>query len=276
VDAVLVASPSDTHAEISVAALSAGKHLLVEKPIALTLEDADRLCEAEQWSKKIAAVGLFLRHSDLFTALRENLSRVGHPITVTSAFHNHIARRRTVSGYERQRARGGGALFDLAYHHFDLYAWLLDSPLVAVDCRIETRDTEDDVAHTLVTLANGVRVAGSFSSATYNENRIDIYGDAGRLMADIYRTTRPRFRPVTESNERRVMREALEAFAAVRVGVNGLPGRKLQPFVAQLKAFYAAATGQPSSLPRVTEGRAALRVVAGAYESARKRCEVVV
>jgi predicted dehydrogenase len=275
-DAVLVASPSDTHADVGVGVLAAGKHLLLEKPIALTLEDADRLSEAERRSGRTAVVGLFLRHHPLFSVLRDLLGRLGRPLFAASAFHNHLARRQTVSGYERRRATGGGVLFDLAYHHFDLCTWLFDSPPVAVQCWLDTRATEDDNAQTILTLASGVRIVSTFSSGTLNENRVEIFGDAGRLVADMYRTSRPRFRPVGERLERRILAEAWEAVGVLGVGANAVSGAKLQPFVTQLEAFGDAVAGRGTPPPRLADGRLALRVVLAAYESARTGHQVAI
>ncbi len=273
-DALIVATPSVSHAEIGIAALQAGKHLLLEKPIALTLEDAARLCAEARRTSRVAAVGFYLRYLSQVRDLRASIQQCGDPTGAISSFHNHLGRRRTVSGYERARATGGGVLYDLAYHHIDLYSFLFDSPAVAIDCRLESRITEDDIAFSVVTLANGVRIAGSFSSTSYNENKIDVYGTDGRLSFDMYRTSRPRFRPVTESNVQRVWKEFLEGVQALAIGLNALPRLKLQPFVAQLEAFRAAALGRSAPVPHMESGETALRVVQAAYESSKQLREI--
>src|SRR5438552_1935699 len=62
VDAVLVAAPAATHAEIVVAALDAGLHVLVEKPLCITLADADRIIAARDRADKVVQVGYTKRH----------------------------------------------------------------------------------------------------------------------------------------------------------------------------------------------------------------------
>lgn len=276
IDVVLIASPSDTHCEIALKALAAGKHILLEKPIALNMEDADRLCEAEQASGNVAGVGLYLRHLPLFCHLREQLPSAGGVTAVMSAFHNHLNRRQTVSGYERRRSSGGGVLYDLAYHHFDLYRWLLPTAPVAVDCRLRSIATDDDVAVTRVTMADGSFALGSFSSVTYNENSIRLYGDAGAIAADMYADLKPRGRRTGEGNAARVWRTTIEGVSSAAVGVNIVPRVKLSPFIAQWRSLRDTILGDPATttLARIEEGRAALRLVSAAYTSATTGREV--
>ena len=61
IDAVVVATPSDLHAELSCRALSAGKHVLCEKPMALTLEDCDRMLAAARAAGRVLMIGHCIR-----------------------------------------------------------------------------------------------------------------------------------------------------------------------------------------------------------------------
>jgi myo-inositol 2-dehydrogenase / D-chiro-inositol 1-dehydrogenase len=273
-DALIVATPSVSHAEIGIAALQAGKHLLLEKPIALTMEESARLCAEARMSDRAACVGLHLRHLRQVGELRGLIQLCGDITGGTSCFNNHLARRNTVSGYERARATGGGVLYDLAYHHFDLYSFLLDSPAVAVECHLDSRITQDDVAFTLVTLANGVKIASSFSSTSYNENYLYVYGTLARVSFDMYRTTHPRLRHVSETNATRLWNELMDGVRSLGMCVNALPSRKIQPFVDQLRAFRERILGNPSSIPSIEIGATALRLVLAAYRSAEERKEI--
>jgi len=274
VDALIVATPSVSHADIGIAVLQGGKHLLLEKPIALTMEESARLCAEARMSDRVACVGLHLRHLRQVRKLRDLIRLCGDVSGGTSCYNNHLSRRNTVSGYERTRATGGGVLYDLAYHHFDLYSFLFDSPAVAVECHLDSRITEDDVAFTLVTLANGVRIAGSFSSTSYNENHLHVYGTRARLSFDMYRTTRPRLRHVSETNAARLWNELMDGVLSLGMCVNVLPSRKIQPFVDQLRAFRARILGNASSMPSIEVGATALRLVLAAYRSAEEGREI--
>ena len=71
IDLVVVATPPVTHAEIACAALEAGKHVLIEKPLATTIADAERIAEAQRKTGRIAAVDYMLRYNPLIAVLAE-------------------------------------------------------------------------------------------------------------------------------------------------------------------------------------------------------------
>lgn len=72
-DALLVCSPNATHAEIALAALDAGVHVLVEKPLCITVADADRLVDAQRRAGRVLQVGYMKRHDRAFAAFRAAL-----------------------------------------------------------------------------------------------------------------------------------------------------------------------------------------------------------
>uniref|UniRef100_UPI002584D28D Gfo/Idh/MocA family protein n=1 Tax=Novosphingobium sp. TaxID=1874826 RepID=UPI002584D28D len=71
VDAVLIASPNALHAAQAAAALAAGKHVLVEKPLALTVEDAELIKRIAEENKRVATVDFVLRYNPLVEMLHE-------------------------------------------------------------------------------------------------------------------------------------------------------------------------------------------------------------
>src|SRR5690606_8987313 len=70
-DALVIATPAATHTELALAALAANKHVLVEKPVALSLADGRRLADAARASSRIALAGHLLVHHPAVAALRE-------------------------------------------------------------------------------------------------------------------------------------------------------------------------------------------------------------
>jgi predicted dehydrogenase len=119
VDLVAVCTPPDRHADVAVAALEAGRGVLVEKPLAMTLEDADRIVAAAA-EGQLAATGFQLR------------------------CHRKVPRRaREISGvWSGPSTAGGrlaGPLLDRAVHHVDLWRALLGDE-VAEACAVETAD----------------------------------------------------------------------------------------------------------------------------------------
>lgn len=73
-DAVVVAAPPQTHAEVAIAALEAGLHTLVEKPIALSVGDANRMVEAAEASDATAMVGYMKRHDPTYLEMQERVA----------------------------------------------------------------------------------------------------------------------------------------------------------------------------------------------------------
>lgn len=126
VDAVVIALPTDLHAEFAVAALRQGKDVLIEKPVGLTVEDAELIADAEA-DGGVAMVAHVLRHTPEYAAAAQTITsgELGDLIGV----HSHrMSSPPRWSGWLAQPARSGGALLDLLVHDFDLMNWLLGPP----------------------------------------------------------------------------------------------------------------------------------------------------
>jgi len=90
IDVVLIANPDAYHAEVTVAAAQAGKHVLIEKPMCMTLREADEIAAAQQRSGVIVQVGYMRRYAPAFVAAREVLQQLG-PIRLARV-HDVIGR----------------------------------------------------------------------------------------------------------------------------------------------------------------------------------------
>jgi UDP-N-acetylglucosamine 3-dehydrogenase len=119
VAAASVAVPTSLHAEVAGALLSAGRHVLVEKPIAATLEEADRLLELANQNSAILAVGHVERFNPAVRELKRLLDdgRLGSPLSL-------IARR---VGLMPPQIRDANVIVDLAVHDIDIFCYLLDA-----------------------------------------------------------------------------------------------------------------------------------------------------
>jgi len=108
-DAVVIASLAPLHAQQAEEALKAGKHVYVEKPMALSVEDAKRLCSLAKTHNRILMVGHILHYHPAFVALKDNLSELG-PL-------KHIYANRLSLGRFRRKEN---VLWDLASHDISL------------------------------------------------------------------------------------------------------------------------------------------------------------
>lgn len=118
-DAVYVLTPTQTHGELGAAVLGSGRHLMVEKPLAAALEDADRLVEAAHRSGKVAAVGHQWRYLKGAGRAREALD--GSPLALVHAWYYWTW---PLVGWIAKRATGGGQMLDQGIHLLDLARYL--------------------------------------------------------------------------------------------------------------------------------------------------------
>jgi len=123
-DAVIVAAPTNNHHALVVDALDAGCHVLVEKPIAATLEEADDLVARAAAAKRVLAVGHIERYNPAVIELKRRLAdgQLGRVFQMN-------ARR---LGPFPQRIRDVGVVVDLATHDIDVMRYLTGSEIVRV------------------------------------------------------------------------------------------------------------------------------------------------
>jgi len=126
VDAVFVCVPNALHAEIAVAALEAGKHVLLEKPVALNAAEAARIVAASRKARGIIQVGMVWRQSAEARIVREYVEAglfgdIYHLRAV-------MVRRRGIPGlggwFTAKAVSGGGPMIDLGVHWFDIAMWM--------------------------------------------------------------------------------------------------------------------------------------------------------
>ncbi|GAA4872908.1 Gfo/Idh/MocA family oxidoreductase [Saccharopolyspora cebuensis] len=123
-EGVIVASPNFCHYEHAVRALRAGVHVLCEKPIATTADDAGRMVELAEQVRTVAAVGFNYRQLPVVREIRSRVAagRIGDVCSIDLSFHKDSAfRRKTFTWRDSGNTAGtGGALGDLGVHLIDL------------------------------------------------------------------------------------------------------------------------------------------------------------
>ncbi len=127
IDAVVVASPNHLHADQAVAALEAGKHVLVEKPMALTLADCDRMLAAAAAAGRVLAVGHEMRVFSLFEGVKREAAALGAPRHLDLRLWRRPYRS-GASGWKRDPAKLGSSILEEPIHYLDLARWLLGEP----------------------------------------------------------------------------------------------------------------------------------------------------
>lgn len=125
-DVVDIVTPNALHAAIALAALEAGRHVLVEKPMAITLEACDAIVAAAERSRRVVAVGHELRLSPLWGRVKREIEagRLGRPLACSI----HLWRRSYrggSGGWRHDPGRVGNWVLEEPIHYLDLARWYL-------------------------------------------------------------------------------------------------------------------------------------------------------
>jgi predicted dehydrogenase len=188
VDAVAVCVPPQLHAEVALAALEHGKHVFVEKPVALNIADCDRLIEASKSnpSRKVM-VGFNLRWHRLVRHARDIIGRdeLGTIRLVRTIFTSRKQDDTSGSAWRNSADTGGGVIFDLGVHHFDLVRFLLKSE---VDHVHASSAGSEKTATVMFSMTNGAQVICGFGEGIGENQAFEIYGERGWLRVSCYRS----------------------------------------------------------------------------------------
>ena len=132
VDMADVCLPSDLHAEASVAAAEAGKHILCEKPMAHTLKAANGMIEAVKKTGVKLMIGQVRRFDHRYASIKEQLDagKVGRPVFVRRAERQFLPF--PPEAWQWDPKRGGGVILDIGVHATDLFRWLFGQEAVEV------------------------------------------------------------------------------------------------------------------------------------------------
>jgi predicted dehydrogenase len=139
VDAVVIATPNALHAPQTIACLRAGKHVLVEKPMAATLRDAEAMLEAAHASKSSLMVAHCWRFHDDVRALRDRIAGGEFGRVVKTRGYGVHAQWGPSGWFTDPELAGGGALLDMGVHAIDTARFLLGDPLPRRVCAVVGR-----------------------------------------------------------------------------------------------------------------------------------------
>lgn len=199
VEAVAVCVPTKFHVEVASAVLDAGKHLFLEKPLALSLDECDQLIQHAKRFSSIAMMGFNMRWHRLARKAREMVlrGRLGPIRMIRTVFACQGHTGGTVPEWRKRRELGGGALVDIAIHDFDLWRFLLNSEVEEIFAMSRSEESDDEVVSTVARMANGVLASSSFVERTGSRYEMEILGLRGRLQISCFRFDGLRFFPAS-------------------------------------------------------------------------------
>lgn len=183
-DAVHIATPHYLHAEMAIAALQSGAHVLLEKPMATTREDAVRLIETAKKTGKLLTVCFQNRFAPHVTALEELLAT--YPPTAAYAtviWNRDESYYRSADWRGKWASEGGGVLINQAIHTLDLLCFFLGKPkfVSATTANHHLKDVieVEDSAEGVVEFSSGVRATFYATTAYAGGNETELFLECG-------------------------------------------------------------------------------------------------
>jgi predicted dehydrogenase len=301
IDIVDICAPGWMHAEIAVAALEAGKHVLVEKPLSNTLAEAEAMAAAAKAARVKGVqsmIGFNYRRVPALALARELVSegRIGTVRHVRAAYLQDwlVDPESPMSWRLRKETAGSGALGDIASHAVDQILFLLDDAVTGVSGRLRTfvakrpgaNGTEDvtvdDAAWATLTLASGAVASVEVSRmATGKKNslQLEIYGDKGSLLFDLEKLNELGFldgtSPIREQGFRRILlTEPGHPYMDAWWPQGHIIGWE-HTFTHQIRDFLTAIANGTAPSPSFDDGLAVQRVLAAIEESANAKSLII-
>lgn len=262
-DAVLIATPTCHHFEAGASALQAGLHVMMEKPLGLSVNEAEDLL-ALQSGEQVFALMLNQRTDPLFLAMRDVIASgaLGEITrthwTMTNWFRPEIYFQ--VSDWRATwRGEGGGLLLNQCIHNLDIYQWLCGMPAaVRAFCQFGRHheiEVEDEATAYLEypNGASGVFVGST--GETPGVNRFDIIGDRGALGFDGERLWHSSNAPATSE----FSRTTRDMFGMPEVTTRDItPPREVNQHAAVLSNFTGAILRDEDLIAPAADGLASL------------------
>lgn len=210
-DAVVIATPNDLHAPMALDAIARGHHVLCEKPLGISLAEAEAMHDAAREAGVRTAINFTYRSTTAFRHMRSLIrdGAVGRVRHVGVTFHQGVrADPAFPIGFRMLRERGGGALLDVGPHMVDALRWLagdVEAVVGVTQIEIPVRPafvggsptaqvSADDVVSFIVRLRNGGTGTIQLSQVTHGRHgfrRVEIAGDAGTVSLEEDRAEPP-------------------------------------------------------------------------------------
>lgn len=278
IDAVSICTWNNSHAPISIAAVEAGKHVLTEKPLCKTVEEALEVEKAVQRSGKTLQVG-FVRRYASNTGIVKSFLDNGELGDIYYAKASCIRRLGNPGGWFADVERsGGGPLIDVGVHVIDLCWYLMGRPKVksvsgntynrlgnranvknlafykAADYDA-THNTVEDMANALIRFENGASILVDVSftlHAKEDELTVKLYGDKGGAELE------PQLAIVTEK---------YDTILNLTPQINNLSFDFVAGFQQEINYFVEVCQGKKETLSPVQDGVEMMKILCGIYES---------
>ncbi len=186
IDIVLISSTNDVHKQIAIDALKAGKHIICEKPVAMSSEEIVEIMEAAKKYNRVFTVDQNRRTNRDFVLMRRTVESgvIGKPYI----FESRVEGSRGVpGGWRTEKAKGGGMMLDWGVHLIDQMMYMIDEKVTNVFCKLYSvhyPDVDDNV-RLVMTFESGVTAQIEVSTNNFiSHPRWYVLGADGTLQID--------------------------------------------------------------------------------------------
>jgi 1,5-anhydro-D-fructose reductase (1,5-anhydro-D-mannitol-forming) len=266
IDAVYISTTNELHRDQAIAAAKAGKHILCEKPLAMTLEDAHRMRDAARSAGVVLATNHHLRNATSHAAMRDAVAagRIGKPLSAR-VFHAVYLPPHLQGWRLDNPAAGGGVVLDITVHDTDTLRFVLGQNPVEVTAFSQSgglgKAGLEDAVMGVMRFEDGLIAQFHDGFTTkYAETGFEVHGTEGSLIARNVMTQRPVGTVILRTGE----------------GEQSLPldGRNL--YETGIAAFHAASAGTGSPSATAEDGIWSLATGLAVVEAARSGRAVTV
>ena len=265
IEAVIIATPTNTHKDIAIDCINAGKDVLVEKPLARTFAEAKAVVEAARKSKRKLMVGMNFRYRPDTMLLRSIVSsgEIGEPFYAKCGW----VRRQSSEEkwFTKKEEAGGGVIIDLGIHLLDLALWLMNYPDVnSVSCKNYYHNTKsvEDTAISFLKFKNDslINMEVSWSLPTDKDHFfLSVFGTKGSFTLNPLHVYK------------RINNEILDLTPAQ---VDNATTLFKKSYLNELKSFVGAVKGLNPVLSPGDEALERMKIIEAMYQSAQKDSEI--
>lgn len=188
IDVVNICTPSGLHAGMAIEAMQSGKHVIVEKPMALSVSDADRMIAAAKATERKLSIVLQNRYNLPMQELRRAVesNRLGRLLLGNATVRWYRPQEYYEDGWHGTWLMDGGALMNQSIHHIDALQWIMGEPTsaFAFTATLAHRMETEDTGVAVVQFRSGALGVIEGSTITYPENlegSLAVFGERGSL-----------------------------------------------------------------------------------------------
>jgi len=273
IDIINICTPSGLHPAMAIEALKAGKHVIVEKPMALNLQDADEMIQTAQSMKRKLCVVLQNRYNPPMLEIKKVVDegKIGRILLGNATVRWYRPQNYYEDGWHGTIKMDGGALMNQSIHHIDALQWLMGMPesVVGYKATLAHKMEAEDTGVAIMRFSNGSLAIVEGSTVTYPENlegSVAIFGERGSVKVGGTALNRKGIWKIENEMEKENL--------LIRQDITDPPSVYGSSHKAVISDMISAILEDRDPRTNGYEGKKSVQIVLAIYESAEKRKEV--